>query len=300
MKRALAYGVLASFFFAFTFVFNRSMNLSGGDWMWSAALRFLFMLPMLALILCRGGQLQMVLGAVRRDPKNWLLWSTVGFGLFYAPLSWGSVYGESWFVAACWQVTIVAGVLLTPLFGQKIPLKNLGMSCIILLGVLLLQVHPGNRQSAAQMAAALLLILLAAFCYPLGNRKMMEHCPKELSTVQRVFGMTICSLPFWLVLSLLALLRSGLPPVGQVVQSGAVALFSGCVATILFFRATDLCRGDPHKLALIEATQSGEVVFTLLGGVLLLGDPLPGAAGLIGILLIVGGMVGNSLVSVKR
>ena len=57
MKRALVYGVLASFFFAFTFVFNRSMNLSGGDWMWSAALRFLFMLPMLALILRRGGRM---------------------------------------------------------------------------------------------------------------------------------------------------------------------------------------------------------------------------------------------------
>ena len=44
MRRALAYGLLASLFFAFTFIFNRSMNLEGGYWLWSAALRFIFML----------------------------------------------------------------------------------------------------------------------------------------------------------------------------------------------------------------------------------------------------------------
>lgn len=30
MKKALFYGILASFFFAFTFILNRSMNLAGG------------------------------------------------------------------------------------------------------------------------------------------------------------------------------------------------------------------------------------------------------------------------------
>ena len=37
MRRALADGLLASLFFAFTFIFNRSMNLDGGYWLWSAA-----------------------------------------------------------------------------------------------------------------------------------------------------------------------------------------------------------------------------------------------------------------------
>ncbi|MXI72598.1 hypothetical protein GR255_27030, partial [Mycobacterium tuberculosis] len=69
-----------------------------------------------------------VLSAIARAPWTWLLWSTVGFGLFYAPLSMASIYGESWFVAATWQITILAGLLLTPLFGQKIPRKQLGMT----------------------------------------------------------------------------------------------------------------------------------------------------------------------------
>ena len=45
--RALWYGILGALFFAFTFIFNRSMNLSGGSWMWSASLRYLFSLPIL-------------------------------------------------------------------------------------------------------------------------------------------------------------------------------------------------------------------------------------------------------------
>ena len=47
MKKAMLYGLLASMFFALTFILNRSMNLGGGYWLWSASLRYLFMLPIL-------------------------------------------------------------------------------------------------------------------------------------------------------------------------------------------------------------------------------------------------------------
>ena len=60
-----------------------------------------------------------------------------------------------------------------------------------------------------QMLLTLLPILVAAFCYPLGNRKLMTLCPAELSTMERVFGMVLCSIPFWLIVALLALLRTG-------------------------------------------------------------------------------------------
>ena len=87
----------------------------GGYWMWSAGLRYLFMLPMSWILASRFGGAVKVLKEVKRHPCPWFLWSTVGFGLFYAPLTWASVYGESWFVAATWQLTTVAGILLTPL-----------------------------------------------------------------------------------------------------------------------------------------------------------------------------------------
>jgi drug/metabolite transporter (DMT)-like permease len=297
MKKALFYGVLASFFFAFTFICNRSMNLSGGYWLWSASLRYIFTLPLLWLLVKKQHGMAPVLQAIRDKPGCWLLWSTVGFGLFYLPLTLASVYGQSWFVAATWQLTIVAGILTTPLFGKKIPLKNMLCSVVILVGIFLLQLANLSSMKTTGMLSAFLLILVAAFSYPLGNRKMMAYCPAEITTIQRVFGMTLCSMPFWLVAAVIAGVTHGAPSGGQVAQSFVVALFSGVVATLLFFEATNLTKHNPKQLAVIEATQSGEVLFTLLGGILFLGDNLPTPAGWVGIALIVLGMIANSLAS---
>ena len=141
MNHAILLGLLSSLFFAATFVLNRSMSLSGGDAWWSAALRFVFMLPMLYLLLARRSNRRnnqrnnlqstqqsnqsAVYREIQRNPLQWLLWSSVGFGLFYLPLTLSSDYAASWLIASSWQLTIIAGILLTPLFGQKIPLKNL-------------------------------------------------------------------------------------------------------------------------------------------------------------------------------
>ncbi len=53
--KAIVIGILASFFFAFTFVLNRAMDLEGGSWIWSASLRYYFMVPMLLLIVMYRG-----------------------------------------------------------------------------------------------------------------------------------------------------------------------------------------------------------------------------------------------------
>lgn len=112
------------------------MHLGGGSWVWSACLRYYFTLPILWVVLLFQGKggLGRIFREIRRQPLTWLWWSTVGFGLFYAPLSLGSQYGEAWLTAATWQVTIVAGVLLTPLFGHRIPMRQLGWSMVILVG----------------------------------------------------------------------------------------------------------------------------------------------------------------------
>ncbi|WP_455451526.1 DMT family transporter [Streptococcus salivarius] len=296
--RALWYGILGALFFAFTFIFNRSMNLSGGSWMWSASLRYLFSLPMLAVLVWRKGELTGVLSAIKKSPLTWLIWSTVGFGLFYGPLSLASIYGESWFVAATWQITILAGLLLTPLFGQRVPGKQLLMTLVILLGIILIQIPYFGSGLGSGVVRASLLILLAAFAYPLGNRKMMVHCKQDqLSTTQRVFGMTLMSMPFWLLLSVFAGVGAGLPSGGQILQSLIVAVFSGVVATLLFFEATNLVKHNHKQLAVVEATQAGEVLFTLLGGCLFLGDRLPSLLGFLGIAIVTIGIIGNSLLT---
>ena len=309
MKKALFLGILGSLFFAFTFIFNRSMNLGGGYWMWSACLRYIFTLPLMAILLIKGNGFRPVFRSIKKSPSKWFIWSTVGFGLFYLPLTAASIFGESWFVAATWQVTIVCGVILTPLFGKKIPFKNLLCAALILLGIFLLQTSHFNELNSTQVNiiglkipgiwVALILILIAAFSYPLGNRKMMEIVPEGFGTTQRVFGMTLCSMPFWIIFSIIALIVNGLPSAGQALQSFIVALFSGVIATLLFFEATNTVRSNARQLAVIEATQCGEVIFTLIGGILFLGDPLPSALGFIGIAVIIAGMTSNSLLSGK-
>lgn len=291
MKKPLVLGIIASFFFAFTFILNRSMNLSGGHFLWSASLRYIFMLPMLYLLLAPGKKIKPVIDSIKKNPVYWLVYSTIGFGFFYFFVTLASVFGESWLVAALWQLTIVCGMLLTPLFGMPLPKKPLLFSILIIIGVFLLQVENATTVSVAGSLMALGSILIAAFSYPLGNRKMMEKVGGELTTIQRVFGMTVMSMPFWIAVSVFAVGQAGLPSAGQLTQSFFVALFSGLIATVLFFQATDLVKDNPVQLGVIEATQCGEVIFTFLIGVLVLKDPLPQTIGVIGLILIIAGMI---------
>ena len=293
MNHAILLGLLSSLFFAATFVLNRSMSLSGGDAWWSAALRFVFMLPMIYLLLAKRNAQSAVYREIRCNPLQWLLWSSVGFGLFYLPLTLSSDYAASWLVASSWQLTIIAGILLTPLFGQKIPLKNLFFSCVIVIGVLLIQLDNLRNLSWIESLYPLVLIIIAGFAYPLGNRKMMQLVGNRLNTQQRVYGMVLCSMPFWLVTMLVAAINSGLPPVAQLSQSFLVALFSGVIATLLFFKATELVKHNVKQLAVIEATQAGEIIFTLIGGVLLLSDPIPSGLAVIGLVVVILGIFIN-------
>lgn len=294
MKKALFYGFLSAMFFSVTFILNRSMNLGGGYWVWTACLRYIISLPVLYALVCRGNGVEKVMGAIKAQPGKWVLWSTVGFGVFYLALSMASCYGESWFVAATWQLTIVTGVMMTPLFGRKIPMKNLMFSCVILVGIGLMQLDHLSGIGREGTLTAFVLILTAAIAYPLGNRKMMALCPEGMTTIQRVFGMTVCSMPVWIACAVYAGVTHGAPSGGQLVQSLTVAVVSGVIATLMFFDATNRVRKNPKQLAIIEATQSSEVIFTLIGGIALLGDAMPSAAGLVGVAVIVAGMIGNS------
>ncbi|KRF43587.1 multidrug resistance efflux transporter family protein [Paenibacillus sp. Soil787] len=303
MKRFLSmgYGILASFFFSFSFIMNRAMELSGGYWIWSASLRYLFMFPLLLLIVLIRGNLRALLITMKEQPWVWMGWSFVGFGLFYVPICFSSAYGPGWLIAATWQITIVAGSLLAPLFGKnKIPLKGLLMSLIILFGVAVMQAEQAGNLSIKSSLLGVVPVLLAAFAYPLGNRKMMEVCLGRLDAYQRVLGMTIASLPLWIALSVYALVHAGAPSAGQSGQSAIVAICSGVIATVLFFSATDKVKGSVHQLAAVEATQAGEIIFTVIGELVLLKAAFPSILSWIGMLSVVLGMMLHSLLSEKQ
>ena len=303
-------GILAAFFFAFTFVLNQSMELSGGSWIWSASLRYIFMVPFLLIIVIARKNFKQLLIEMKRAPDTWFLWSFVGFGLFYAPLTYAAAYSPGWLIAGTWQITIISGTLLAPFFYEtihmksgpinvrgKIPIKGLLMSMVILLGILLMQLEHARHIPLLNVLMGVLPVLVASFAYPLGNRKMMEVTQGRLDAYQRVLGMTLASLPFWICLSLYGLLTEGPPTVDQSFQSLLVAISSGVIATVLFFKATDLVRGNMQKLAAVEATQSMEVLFALAGEFILLSIAMPSLLSWIGMLIIMAGMSLHSFAS---
>src|SRR5690606_24515741 len=116
----------------------------------------------------------------------------------------------------------------------------------------------------------------------------------------KVAGMTIGSMPLWLIAAFIAWHRSGPPNAEIMFQSGMVALFSGIIATILFFKATAMVSSQPTALGAIEATQSFEIVITLVIEILFLGGVIPSTFGILGILLIVLGMIYYSKVSSEK
>lgn len=309
----IAIGICAAFFFAFTFVLNASMELSGGSWIWSASLRYIFMVPFLLCIVLIRKNLRQLLNEMRKQPREWVIWSFVGFGLFYAPLCFASAFSPGWLIAGTWQITIISGTLLAPLFFEKIntrngpiqfrgkiPFKGLIMSLIILVGIILMQIEHAKQLSLETLLLGVFPVLLASFAYPLGNRKMMDVCGGRLDAYQRVLGMTIASLPFWFLLSLYGFYTVGLPSKGQSLQSLVVSICSGVIATVLFFKATDMVRGNMRGLASVEATQSMEVLFALVGELLFLSIPMPSPLSLCGIFIVIVGMILHSYVSKRK
>ncbi|MBE1555332.1 multidrug resistance efflux transporter family protein [Sporosarcina limicola] len=305
--KAIWIGILSSVFFAVTFVLNRSMELSGGSWLWSASLRYFFMVPFLvAIVAYRKG-----LGDVKREmvakPAPFFIWSVTAFVLFYAPLTFAAAYSPGWLLAGTWQLTIVAGVLLAPLFTivvktqdgekkirHKIPIISLGITLIIFVGVVLIQIPNAKDVGMQTLLLGILPVIVAAFAYPLGNRKMMGLLNGRLDTFQRVLGMTLMTIPIWIGFAIYAWQTVGLPSMNQVGQSFIVAISSGVIATTLFFMATDLVQGDQGKLAAVEATQSTELIFAIIGEMFILGIALPGPIALVGIAIIIIGMALHS------
>jgi drug/metabolite transporter (DMT)-like permease len=293
-------------------VVNRNMQLGGGAWEWTASLRYLMVLPLLAAIVAARNGIAPVLAALRARPAAWIGWSTVGFGLFYAPMAYAVAAGPSWLLAGTWQLTILAGIVLAPLLYRDhravIPRRAVAGALVVLSGVALMQAEHVRAVGTDALLVGVLPVLVAACAYPAGNRKTMEVADGALDTWQRIFAMTIASLPFWLILAAIGLARAGTPGTDQLAQSAVVAVLGGVLATTLFFAATARVRHDPTRLAAVEATQSGEVAFAAGLEVLILGTALPSPVAWGGMALIVAGIAvyvigdrrGRSRVSRRR
>lgn len=303
---AVLIALASALFFTCTYVLNRAAANAGGHWAWTAALRYLFTLPMLLVAMPFLGGARPVWRAIRAHPGPWLLWSGVGFVLFYVCLSYAAASGPSWLIAGSFQLTVIAGMLCAPFLYRdaraKIPLPALATGAVIVAGVLLLQFGHGGGRLDREGWIALICVAIGAFAYPLGNRGLLLHLEKtgiELNATQRVFGMTLASQPLWWAVAVYAGAKAGVPPMGQVGLAAGVALGAGVIATVLFFQATGMVRNDPTALAAAEAMQAAEILFATLIGALWLGEAWPQGRALTGACVVVLGIVAFSIVAAR-
>ncbi|UOF14775.1 multidrug resistance efflux transporter family protein [Lysobacter capsici] len=303
---AVLIALAAALFFTCTYVLNRAAANDGGHWAWTAALRYLLTLPMLLLVMPLLGGVRPVWRAIRAHPGPWLLWSGIGFVLFYVCLSYAASSGPSWLIAATFQLTVIAGMLCAPLLYRdaraKVPWPALLIGAVIVAGVLLLQFGHGGGTLDRAGWIALICVAVSAVAYPLGNRGLLLHLEQagiELNATQRVFGMTLASQPLWWALAVYAGVEAGAPPMGQIGLAAGVALSAGVIATVLFFQATGMVRNDPTALAAAEAMQAAEILFATVIGALWLGEAWPQGRALVGACVVMLGIVAFSVVAAR-
>lgn len=294
-------GLLSGLFFSSTFILNRVMSLEGGHWVWSACLRYAYMIVFLMVLLplfqgikAPGRVFQLFF----KHLTFWIITGSIGFGGFYALICFSADHAPGWVIASTWQLTIIATLVVLTGFGRSFPKKIWVFSSIIFLGVLMVNLSHAEVLTAKDLLLGGFPVLIAAFCYPVGNQLVWEakkghtHLPDIGSPVlenpfNKVLLMSLGSIPFWLIL---VVINTPPPPSrGQLINTALVAFFSGVCATSLFLFARNRS-AKASELAAVDATQSSEVVFAMVGEVLILNSPLPNSIAMAGIFLIFAGL----------
>ncbi len=303
MVKLISLGILSGAFFSTTFILNELMSVEGGHWVWSASLRYAFTIFFLAAIILFGGGVKQLRGVLKLFCSHWPFWmvaGSVGFGGFYALICYSADFSPGWMVAATWQFTVVASLFVFMLFGRTFPKRIWFFSLLVFLGVLLVNLSRVEAFDVKVLLSGCLPVLAAAFCYPFGNQLVWEarngnhkRVPSiESALLDDVFSkvllMTLGSIPMWILL--VAIVHPPAPRLSQVLNTSLVALFSGVFATSIFLFTRGLA-SNTSELAAVDATQSSEVVFALLGGVVFLKSEAPGIASALGLLLILAGLI---------
>jgi drug/metabolite transporter (DMT)-like permease len=240
-----------------------------------------------------------------RNAKFWLIAGSIGFGIFYSLLCYAADHAPGWVVAGTWQFTVIATPIVLLLFKKKVPRYGIFFSFLIFIGIFLIQFYnKGSEFATRDIVYGVIPVVIAAFAYPTGNQLLnfakhgnhawIPHIDSPLlkDAPTCVFLMTMGSIPFWILL--LVVIGPPLPLKGQLINTGIVAVSSGIIATSLFYKARNASK-SPYIISAVDATQSGEVIFSLAGEILLLNGVLPNLTGGIGIIIIVVGIVGYSL-----
>ncbi len=262
-------------------------------------LRYAWVLLMLGGFFLARGTLGQVIAAFRRHLIFWIVAGSVGYGVFYASLSYASTRAPGWIVACTMQFTILATPLVLYAFGARVRRTGIALLLLIFAGIVLVNLEHRSSSSATELLGVM-PVLIAAFAYPIGNQLVQEGRnggrgwipaltdPITANASARVLLLTMGSVPFWIVALLLP--HSAQPTLQQVVGTGIVALCGTVIGTSIFLMARQSAGRDPNATTKVDATQAGYTVFSLAGEVVFLGGALPGVLGVAGLLLVLGGL----------
>lgn len=292
----LFFGLLAAFFFTVTFIVNRMISLDGGHWYFSGSLRFFYTLLFLSIgfIFFKGiDYFKNIIIEFIENFKFWIISGSIGFGSFYALICYSLDFSPAWVVTTTWQLTIISSLFVLSFFGQKISKKIWFFTFIIFLGITLVNFSHFDINNLKDLFLGFLPVLIASFCYPLGNQLVWEEKEKRKknnheklfllnNAFVKVFLLTLGSFPLWILLYFTT--DATLPSSGQFINVAIISLFSGVIATSIFLYARSKANSS-SKLMLVDATQSGEVFFALIGEVLFLGIAFPNFIGILGLII---------------
>ncbi len=297
----LLIGLISALFFSATFLINRSISLDGGHWYFSASLRFLYTLAFIGLgfITFKGiSYFKEVLKEYFENLMFWTITGTIGFGFFYSLICYAADFSPGWVVATTWQLTILASLFVLSFFGQKLSKKIWFFTFIIFLGITLVNFSHFDVNNMEPLFFGFFPVLIAAFSYPIGNQLVWEEKKKRKDKGQnttilnnafvKVFLLTLGSFPLWIILYFFT--DAKLPNDGQLISVAIIAILSGIVATSLFLYARSHAN-TPSKLIAVDASQSGEVFFALLGEMIFLNAVFPNEIGVIGIIITISGLI---------
>lgn len=301
MLLAVALGVLAAALFSSTFFLNRFVSTVGGRWQWTAALRFFYMVPVLAswIAVRRGRPFLVRTGRLFASrPLFFLISGGVGYGVFYTGICFSARYAPGWVVASAWQITMLATPIVLWAFGHPVTRRGLGYLLLIASGVCLIQIaRLSTGAPFGDIVVGTLPVVVAAFAYPIGNQMIWQfkrmNADAGIGEVLAdpaacVLLLTLGALPVFGALLLFG--RVGLPGASELASTALVALLSGCIATPLFLYARNLNQ-QPIGLMAVDATQAAEVPLALLGEIVFIGAALPHISEFAGIAIISAGLV---------
>lgn len=307
MTRILIYGIISSFFFSSTYVLNRAASLEGGHWVWTSSIRYFFMFFLLIpLVWAMHGRHTLVecFRELRRHPLFWLASGTIGMGLFYAPFCYGSMYAPGWVIAVTFMMTIFLNLLVLKLFGKSVPVTGILFLLMVFAGIVIVNVDQAGDLGLSTILVMALPLAVGGFAFPFGNQMVAEamhgghgRIPSVASpamefALARLFMMTAGSLPFFILLILFT--APGLPSGQHVAQIFGVALLSGICGTAIFLSARHRAKNG-YEVAMMDATQALEIVYTIVLEAVLLGAAWPAVSGWVGSAMVVLGLGLSSL-----